>query len=180
MHTTRLITAITLSLATATTAWAGPKHRDAYPMEFYDNARVLSSAPVYEEFNQPRNECWVEQVNYETARERSYGGAILGGIIGGVLGNQVGKGSGKSVATAVGAATGAIVGDNADNRGRVSGTQVRTEDVERCRSVDNWSRRVVGYDVVYRYQGRDYTTFLPYDPGRELRLKVNVSVAERW
>lgn len=180
MRNTKLITAATLMLAVTGAAWAGPKHRDAQPYEYFDQARVVSSTPIYEEFNEPRRECWTEQVSYEAPRDRSYGGAIVGGIVGGILGNQVGKGTGKTVATAVGAATGAMVGDNVDNRGRPIGKQIQTEDVERCRTVDNWSRRVAGYDVVYRFQGRNYSTVLPYDPGNNLRLKVNVSVAERW
>lgn len=180
MTTAKLIAAASLVLATTAAAWAGPRQRDAQPYEFYDQARVVSSTPIYEEFNEPRNECWTEQVSHEAPRDRSYGGAILGGIVGGILGNQVGKGTGKTVATAVGAATGAMVGDNADNRGRAAGTHMQTQEVERCRSVDNWSRRVAGYEVVYRFQGRNYSTVLPYDPGNSLRLKVNVSVAERW
>jgi uncharacterized protein YcfJ len=39
---------------------------------------------------------------------------------------------------------------------------------------------VVGYDVVYRYQGREYTTFMPYDPGRTVKVRVQVSLDERW
>lgn len=179
MNAKILITAIALITTTAS-AWAGPKHRSAEPYGYYEYARVVSSTPVYEEVNTPRNECWTEQVSYEAPRERSYGGAIVGGIVGGILGNQVGKGTGKTIATAVGAATGAMVGDNVDNKAYAGGSTTRVEDVQRCRTVDEWSRRVVGYDVVYRYDGRSYSTFLPYDPGNKLRLKVNVSVAERW
>jgi len=179
MKAKMLITAIAL-IATTAAAWAGPRHRDAEPYGYYEYARVVSSTPVYEEVNTPRNECWTEQVSYEAPRERSYGGAILGGIVGGILGNQIGKGNGKTVATAVGAATGAMVGDSVDNKASAGGSQTRVEEVQRCRTVDDWSRRVVGYDVVYRYDDRNYSTFLPYDPGNRLRLKVNVSVAERW
>jgi uncharacterized protein YcfJ len=97
---------------------------------------------------------------------------------GGILGHQVSKGSGKKVATVVGAATGAIVGDRIDNDDRDQRAYPR--DIERCRSVDNWSRRITGYNVVYRYQGHEYRTFLARDPGPEIRLRVNVSVADAW
>lgn len=170
-----------LVLGLSTAAGADTRPYGSGPVEFADRAPVLSSTPVYEEYNAPRRECWTEQVSYRQPprAERSYGGAILGGVVGGLLGHQVGGGTGKSVATAVGAATGAIVGDNIDNDGhRASGSRTVTE--ERCRYVDNWTRRISGYNVVYRYQGHEYTTFLPYDPGQELRLRVNVSVVERW
>ncbi len=39
---------------------------------------------------------------------------------------------------------------------------------------------VTGYNVTYRYQGHDYTDFLPYDPGRTVKVNVKVSLAERY
>lgn len=139
----------------------------------YDYAQVVASTPVYERINNPRQECWSERIGYETSRERSYAGAVIGGIAGGILGNQVGGGSGKAVATAVGAATGAIVGDNIDNDGHTS-TSRRPAYAERCRSVDNWDRRLLGYDITYRYHGREYTTFMSRDPGNKIRVRVRV------
>lgn len=149
---------------------------------FQDTAWVVASTPVYEKVNEPQRECWNEQVGYESvrSRDRSYGGAVLGTIVGGILGSQIGKGSGKTVATAVGAATGAMVGDNLGNDGRESSAQRRPVYEERCQVNDNWSQRLTGYNVTYRYQGRDYTTFMPYDPGRSVKVKVNVSLAERY
>ncbi|NTV95277.1 MAG: glycine zipper 2TM domain-containing protein [Thiobacillus sp.] len=176
MKTTQIVTAIALTLTTAA-AWAGHYRPATEPMAFSDNARVVSSTPVYEEYNEPRRDCWTER-NYRYEKDnRSYGGAILGAVVGGVVGNQFGKGGGKTAATAAGAAIGAMTGDNIDNDDR-GARRVPVEE-ERCRTVDNWSRRVVGYDVVYRYQGNEYTTFLPYDPGRSLKVKVMVSVDER-
>lgn len=175
MKTTPIATLLTLALAVPA-AWAAP-HRMA-PEPFADTARVVSSTPVYEEYNEPRRECWVERVGYTYEKDnRSYGGAILGAIVGGVVGNQFGQGGGRTAATAAGAAVGAMAGDNLDNRDRQA-RRVPVEE-ERCRTVDNWSRRVVGYDVVYRYQGREYTTFMPYDPGRSVKVRVQVSLDER-
>src|SRR3569623_1632915 len=47
---------------------------------------------------------------------------------------------------------------------------------ERCRTEHNsyQEERVVAYDVSYRYQGRLYTTRLPYDPGDRIRVRVHV------
>lgn len=149
---------------------------------FRDTAWVVSSTPVYERINEPRRECWSEQVGYESVRsgKREYGGAILGGIVGGLLGNTVGKGSGRSVATAVGAATGAITGDRIDNNGNEVREYSRPRYEERCRVEDNWSQRLTGYNVVYRYNGHDYTAFLLQDPGASVRVRVNVSLAEKY
>jgi len=148
---------------------------------FQDMAQVVSSTPVYESVNTPKRDCWTEQTGYEgvRSRDRDYGGAVLGGIFGGLLGHTIGKGSGRSVATAVGAATGAIVGDNIDNDGHEYRGTERPRYEQRCRTVDNWSRQVTGYNVIYRYQDHDYTTFMPYDPGRTVRVNVNVSLSER-
>lgn len=173
MRTKQAISAIALTLTTVS-AWAD--HPDNVP--FQDTARVLASTPVYEEYNEPRRECWTERTGYRYEKEnRSYGGAILGAVVGGVVGNQFGKGNGKTASTAAGAAIGAMAGDNIDNDDRRA-RRVPIEE-ERCRTTDNWSRRVVGYNVVYQYHGDEFTTFLPYDPGNTLRVRVQVSVDDR-
>jgi uncharacterized protein YcfJ len=175
----------TITLATAAVlalyAGAGSAGNNS-EQQFNDRGRVISSTPVYEEINEPRRECWTERVSEsrEVVRDRSLGGALIGGLAGGILGHQVGKGSGRKAATVIGAATGAIVGDRIDNDGDRYAERSVPREVERCRSIDNWSRKVSGYDVVYRYQGREYSTFLPYDPGPDIKLRVNVSVAENW
>lgn len=144
---------------------------------FQDRAEVVSSTPVYESVNEPRRECWNEQVGVEAPRQRDYGGAVIGGLVGGLLGHQIGRGSGRDWGTAVGAATGAIVGDNIDNDGHQAVAGVPRYE-QRCRQIDNWSRRLSGYNVTYRYQGQAYSAFLPHDPGRTVRVNVNVSLAE--
>lgn len=39
---------------------------------------------------------------------------------------------------------------------------------QHCKDVDNYHDVVKGYTVVYRYNGRDITTALPYNPGKAL------------
>lgn len=149
-------------------------------------AQVLSSTPIFDTINEPRRECWTETRGYET---RSYrdgsngGGAVLGAIVGGLVGSTIGQGNGKVAAAAVGAATGAVVGDrlNDGDRRYVS----RPRQVEQCRVQDNYRQVISGYDVRYLFQGREYNTRLPYDPGRWLTLNVSFSVADdqrggRW
>jgi uncharacterized protein YcfJ len=176
-----IISSVILALFSATPSLAGSKANGG----FKDTAWVVSSTPIYENINDPRRECWDEQVSYEQREEvrgsgSNVGSTILGGIVGGVLGNSIGKGDGRKAATAAGVALGAMAGDNYgdDRRGYVR-SEPRTRIEQRCRNVDNWSRKLTGYDVVYRYQGHEYVSFLPYDPGNSVRVNVNISLDER-
>jgi uncharacterized protein YcfJ len=102
--------------------------------------------------------------------ERPVAGSVVGAAAGGLLGAQVGKGSGRDAAAAAGAVTGVVVGD------RVQNPQSTASSVpaQQCRTV-NFTRDVVkGYTVVYRYNGRDITTTLPYQPGRTVQVGVGV------
>lgn len=99
---------------------------------------------------------------------RSATGAIVGGAAGGLLGSQVGRGDGRTAATATGAIAGAVVGDRVDNRQTAAG-----QPAQRCRTVEMTREVVRGYTVVYRYNGRDITTTMPYDPGQAVRVAVS-------
>lgn len=108
---------------------------------------------------------------------RSYTGAIIGGVAGAILGNQVGKGRGNAAATAAGAIAGAMVGDRIDNAQSAQTAQAQT--VQRCRTVETTRETIRGYTVVYRYNGRDVSTTLPYDPGKSVRVAVGVIDEQR-
>ncbi|BBP05986.1 hypothetical protein TPL01_22770 [Sulfuriferula plumbiphila] len=169
MRTTQLTAGAIAMMALSTAALADR------PEYFSDRAQVLSSTPIYQQVNEPRRECWTETVGSEYRNEpRSYGGALIGGVVGGLLGNTVGQGNGRTAAAAVGAVTGALVGDNISNNGRSYGYS-QPRQVERCQTRDNYRQVVSGYHVVYRYQGRNMSTTLPYNPGRF--IDVNVAVA---
>lgn len=166
----KIIVSSLLLAATSTVALADSE------MSFTDRAQVVSSSPIYQQVNEPHRECWTETVGGESpSGGRSYGGAILGGLVGGLLGNTVGQGNGRTAATAVGAVTGAMVGDNISNR---DNDAYQPRQVEHCRVQDNYRQVVSGYNVVYRYRGRDFTTTLPYDPGNTLNLNVSATVAQ--
>lgn len=98
---------------------------------------------------------------------RSYTGAAVGAVAGGLLGNQVGNGAGKGATTAAGTIAGAMIGD------RVA-TQQTGAAVQRCRTIESSREVIRGYDVVYRYNGRDVKTTLPYNPGRTVKVGVGV------
>lgn len=140
--------------------------------DFDDTARVVRVSPQTEQINQPRQECYTEYAPAPPPPSRSVGGSILGGLAGGILGNQVGGGSGRTAATAAGAIAGAIVGDRVENNNAQAAGQ---QEIRQCRMVDNWQTRNNGYAVTYEYNGRTYTSVMPYDPGERVRLRVSLS-----
>lgn len=147
--------------------------------EYFDSrtqvAKVTHVEPIYEQISVriPEEHCWNETVAIE--RRRSATGPILGAIIGGALGNELGhKKSNKRVGAVVGAALGASLGnDIARQRGH---NQRHYETVQRCESRDRFEQRqeLIGYDVEYRYHGEIYHTRMPYNPGREMEIEVQV------
>ena len=152
----------------------------AYAATTYEDARVLSSTPIYHvvETSSPQQECWEEEVvRQDTYRRDSATPGLLGALIGGALGNAVGHHkSNKRVGTVVGAIIGGSIGTdisraNADRRATV---YVDTE--ERCRTVYNTSQeeKLVGYDVRYSYNGSQHTVRMADDPGPTVRVRVDV------
>ena len=100
--------------------------------------------------------------------DRPVTGAVVGGAAGGLLGAQVGSGSGRNAAAAAGAIGGSVIGD------RVQNPTTGVQPTQRCRTVESTRDVVRGYTVVYRYNGRDITTTLPYNPGSTVRVGVGV------
>ncbi len=136
----------------------------AYAADFVDTAQVVAATPVIERVSEPRQECDAAPA---PQKDSNLAGPIIGGIVGGLLGHQVGHGRGQTAATIVGAAGGAAAGTVVANR---AGAQP----AQRCRTVESSREVIRGYDVVYRYNGRDVKTTLPYNPGRTVRVGVGV------
>ena len=151
----------------------------------YDYAPVLSSEPIvrYVTVKTPVRECWTETtyVEVEHPRRRSRGGsALVGAIVGGVVGHQFGSGRGNDAATVAGSLLGAAIGSkSAREHNRSYGNEVYAEPVERCATTmqEHREERIDGYRVVYRYYGQKYATELPYDPGSEIRVRVDIRPA---
>ena len=167
---------IMLAAVSSGAVWAG---------DFVDTAKVVSSTPVYERVSEPKQECWNETVSSTGAvtksapvEDRSIGGALIGGVLGGVVGSQVGQGHGNTAATAAGAIAGAIIGDRVANPANQQAQQAsqtpETRDERHCRQVENYREVIRGYNVTYRYNGRDVTTRLPYQPGNTVQVSVGV------
>ena len=154
--------------------------------DYVDTAKVISSTPIYERVSEPKQECWNETVSSTSTvtksapvEEHSIGGALLGGVIGGVVGSQIGQGNGSTIATGAGAIAGAIIGDrvasNKDAQQQTTTTQVpQTREERHCRQVDNFRDVIRGYDVTYRYNGRDITARMSSQPGQTVRVGVSV------
>ncbi|MCX7514304.1 glycine zipper 2TM domain-containing protein [Frateuria sp. STR12] len=144
----------------------------------YGWADVLRVDPVYgvARTEVPRQECYEAPVVRQEGGGNTTAGTVLGAVIGGVLGNTVGKGDGRKAATVAGAVAGGAVGHGVARRGE----REYEDTVTRCRQVSSVSeqRRLMGYDVEYRYHGDVYVSRLNYDPGERLRVRVSVAPAE--
>ncbi|HEX7605473.1 MAG TPA: glycine zipper 2TM domain-containing protein [Usitatibacter sp.] len=159
-----------------------------------DTARVISATPLYDRVAEPRRECHDEQVTaYEERRgvrpaseARESGGVgagtVIGAIVGGVIGHQFGGSSaGRDHGTAAGAIVGGLVGNQVDRDNDANATRdvvvervPVTRNVQRCSEIADTRDVVVGYDVRYEYNGHELRARLPYDPGPQMPVNVDV------
>lgn len=130
-----------------------------------ERGQVLSVTPIVEQVAVPRQVCGNETVY--TGPRTSGGGAVLGAIAGGAAGNAVGGGSGRAAATAIGLIGGALLGNHIEGNGRPE-----YRNVQRCGTETAYENHTAGYDVVYEYAGRRYTTRTQNDPGRYINVRV--------
>ncbi len=151
----------------------GNHRKHGHHGKHYDYAKVIHTHPVYREVNRPRQECWQESVTVPS-RHHSATGTIAGGIIGGVVGHQFGGGHGRDVLTVAGAVLGASIGHDADHKRGTHHTSVQ-QSVKHCERRDNYIDELQGYKVKYRYHGEIYHRFLDYDPGSEIRIRIDMA-----
>lgn len=160
---------LTLLMASATTVFADDS--------FYEEVPVVSVVPQIERINNPRQECKPEILRESAViNNSSPTGSIVGGIAGALLGSTIGQGNGRVAAAAVGAGVGAIVGDRVGSNSSVG---VVERPIERCVMVDQWQEVSRGYLVTYRYNNRDFTTMTNTQPGSTIKVRVDVSDANR-
>ena len=151
----------------------------------YDYAKVISAQPIvrYVTVTTPERVCWEEMQYYTVDRRARHTGrsALLGALIGGVVGHQFGSGRGNDVATVTGTVIGAAIGTGASfvRHGNNHGVEHHARPVERCKTNYRKHReeRIDGYRVTYRYNGQKYVTQMPYDPGKKIRVRVDVRPA---
>lgn len=123
-------------------------------------------------------------------------GTVIGALIGVMVGHAFGRGDGNKAATVAGGVAGGIAGNRiaaAQDEATANQTQQQA-DAERdavaaslrdCRDPQRPirgsaqpERRIVGYDVEYRYKGEIYMARLPFDPGDRMRVKITVVPVE--
>jgi uncharacterized protein YcfJ len=170
---TRIATVALAAMLFGSNAWADRPQ--------YDYAKVISAKPIinYVNVTTPVRECW-EEMEYYTVdhnRHNRRAGTFLGAVIGGVIGHQVGSGRGNDAATVAGTLIGAAIGNDAASNN--DSVERRSHPVQRCETRYRAHReeRIDGYRVMYRYHGQKYVTEMPYDPGKSLRVRVDIRPA---
>jgi len=117
-------------------------------------------------------------------------GAAIGAIIGGVIGNQVaddddhyyGYGGEQAAATMIGAVLGGAIGAGIEREAvrrreqAYYGAQQRGYGGQGVAgpAQGDCGDRVAGYRVTYEYAGRRYEAVTDYDPGDEMRVRIEV------
>ncbi|MDX1460206.1 MAG: glycine zipper 2TM domain-containing protein [Xanthomonadales bacterium] len=142
----------------------------------YAWAEVIEAEPVTRIVRKPVHEevCWQEEVYREAPRRHSSAAPIWGAILGGVIGNQFGGGSGRDAMTVAGAALGGAIA--ADRQREKHPRRIYATLEDRCGTNTNWeeTRQVIGWDVVYEYQGETYLARMAERPGDQIRVAVSV------
>ncbi len=179
---------LALSSLAATLLFAGPafagnryddnRHDDRYESRYderydnhygsagyggFDTARVVHVQRLGNNGRDYRRSCG----RYDRDRGLNEG-TVVGAVIGGVIGNQAGNGDSRVAATVAGAAIGGLIGQSIDRDSRGGFDRHVVE----CRG-DDWNGRSSNYRVTYRYHGRNYTTIMPYHPGKRVRIRVD-------
>jgi uncharacterized protein YcfJ len=127
--------------------------------------RVLSSTPVIQQVAVPRQVCSNQQVAVQ--QPKSGAGAAMGAIAGGAVGNQIGGGGGRAAATVLGVVGGLMLGDRIEGPG-----QTAVQNVQSCNTQTFYENRTMSYNVVYEFNGKQYSVNMPQDPGPTVRLQV--------
>ena len=131
-------------------------------------AEVVAVKEVTETVVTPREHCEDVQVKHQAPvkDEHRIAGSVVGGIAGGLLGSAVGGGKGKTLATVAGAAAGGYAGNRVQKN--LQEKDVVTTSERRCKSLNEKSQKLVGYNVTYRLDGKDGTVRTSFKPGPTL------------
>lgn len=158
---------------------------------FYAEGRVISATPIYETFwyyrsrgqSRHNNEerCYIRDVE---VRHNNGNAGTAGVLIGGTIGAHVGANAGHDAeSTVIGAIAGGVIGGILGSEiDRDRGTvhyRVERECERNYRDERYEQRELIGYDVRYRYNGREFTLQTQQHPGRYVQLKVEVQPSLR-
>ncbi len=184
-NSNKMLSFITLLAMSASVSSAYAQHDEQnYKIKnnfFYATAKVVNIEPIIKtvQVSIPKKECWEEEITTPvyTQRHNEHGTALFGGIVGGIVGNQFGRGDGKTAATVVGSIIGAAVGNDVAQQKHVV-TRSERVDVERhCRvtQTSHSEQQTEGFWVTYRYKGKMFTSRMEQEPGKHLKVRVQVS-----
>jgi len=140
----------------------------AFPVWSQEQARVISSTPVYQQVTENQQICGTSQA--VVTQPKSGAGSAMGAIAGGVVGNSMGRGSGNAAATAIGIMGGAILGD------RIEGQNASVQNVQTCHLQPIQQTKLAYYDVKYEYAGKQYSVQMPSDPGQSINISITPQV----
>ncbi|MCW5654273.1 glycine zipper 2TM domain-containing protein [Hydrogenophaga sp.] len=134
-------------------------------------AEVVAVKEVMETVTTPREQCENVQVQRQAPvkDQNRIAGTAIGGLAGGLLGSAVGNGSGRTVATIAGAVAGGYAGNQVQKNMQQKDVVSSVE--QRCRTVNEKSQKLKGYDVTYRLNGQDGTVRTSFKPGDTLPVK---------
>lgn len=141
----------------------------SFPIWAQEQARVISSTPVYQLLTENQQVCGTTQA--VVTQPKSGAGSAIGAIAGGVIGNSLGRGSGNAAATAIGVMGGAILGD------RIEGQNSTVQNIQTCHAQPVQTNKLAYYDVKYEYAGKQYSVQMPNDPGPYLNISITPQVA---
>ena len=134
-------------------------------------ADVVAVKDVVETVVTPQEKCEDVQVQQQAPVKDQHriAGTVVGGLAGGLLGSTIGGGKGKTVATVAGAAAGGYAGNQVQKNMQEKDVVTKTE--HRCKTVNEKSQKVVGYNVTYRLDGKEASTRMSFKPGATLPVK---------
>ncbi|HEV7442629.1 MAG TPA: glycine zipper 2TM domain-containing protein [Steroidobacteraceae bacterium] len=134
-------------------------------------AEVVAVNEIVETVVTPHERCEDAQVQHQTPvkDEHRVAGTVVGGLAGGLLGSTVGGGKGKTLATVAGAAAGGFAGNQVQKNMQEKDVVTTTE--HRCKTVNEKSHKVVGYNVTYRMNGKDGVVRTSFKPGPKLPVR---------
>lgn len=134
-------------------------------------AEVLLVKEITETIKTPREQCEDVQVQKQAPvkDENRVAGTVTGAVIGGLLGNQIGGGKGKTVATVAGVAAGGYAGNKVQQNMQQKDMVTTTE--RRCTTVEDVSKKTVGFDVTYRLEDKEGIVRMDHNPGKQIPVK---------
>jgi uncharacterized protein YcfJ len=128
--------------------------------------QVISRTALFQQVAVPSQTCAHNPVVVQGPK--SGAGAMMGAIAGAAVGSQMGGGQGQALAAMAGMVGGAILGDSIE---KPAPAQAYNQTI--CTPQSAYENRLVGYQVVYEYAGKQYTVQLPQDPGPTIALQVS-------